>query len=781
MAESAGGVEFYVDVDTQGAVQSTKQIKTENDKVTKSFKGVDTQVTKTSKAVKSGLSGVGRGAGQAGIQIQQFIGQIQGGQNAMLALSQQSADLGFVLGAPLVGAIVGIAASIGGIMLPELFKTKDAVKALDDAMADLKGVMSETAEGANVVSNEIHALYEVSKQAAQASLVSALINAKNALSQVGDTAKTSFRALQDFLSPDDIDTAVNAIGRLNKEFKNSGESSAEAFDRITSSSIPLNGAMSQLNSAVNSYSKSLGITRSQSFDLIETFSRYEKTKSPEVIAELAKKISDLAVNTDKANPKLVAFLNEMSELSAKSVKTEADVKKLESIMGKLGDTFGKSGEKASKVASLIKALTDEAATYGKTERQIALYAAAQSNAGDEDIKRINAIFDTIEGLKSQEQAQKDAATAAKKYNDETFAALKREETARQNADKRRASEKARNRDQLQSSAGGIADNFGDPIAALEQQKARELEVLRQAEEAGLVLHTEYSELRAGIDEQYAEREQLIREEKFRQESLANELALSSIEALGVATTNTLSGLLSGTYSATEAMQQFANTILSSAIGALVDVGVQYVKNAVISQTADKAILASQAASKATNAAIHTAAVTATVAELSSLAAAGAFAATAAIPIVGPGLAPGAAALAAGATATLGSAAIASAPIAGARFNGGPVSAGKLYEVGEKNRPEMLQSGGKQYMIPGNNGNVTSNADMQSGGSAPQINVTVNNMPGQSAQISQTGDGMNRQMVIDIIGEQSAQVGSGLNRNINKNHNVTNRQGTNRRN
>jgi hypothetical protein len=42
---------------------------------------------------------------------------------------------------------------------------------------------------------------------------------------------------------------------------------------------------------------------------------------------------------------------------------------------------------------------------------------------------------------------------------------------------------------------------------------------------------------------------------------------------------------------------------------------------------------------------------------------------------------------------------------GGRASGGPVSAGKLYEVGEYNRPELLMAGGKQYMIPGNAGAV----------------------------------------------------------------------------
>ena len=71
---------------------------------------------KGAKEATKNMSQLGRQSGQAGIQFQQFIGQVQGGQSAMLALSQQSADLGFVLGAPLIGAIVGISASLLGMV-----------------------------------------------------------------------------------------------------------------------------------------------------------------------------------------------------------------------------------------------------------------------------------------------------------------------------------------------------------------------------------------------------------------------------------------------------------------------------------------------------------------------------------------------------------------------------------------------------------------------------------------------------------------------------------------
>lgn len=50
-------------------------------------------------------------------------------------------------------------------------------------------------------------------------------------------------------------------------------------------------------------------------------------------------------------------------------------------------------------------------------------------------------------------------------------------------------------------------------------------------------------------------------------------------------------------------------------------------------------------------------------------------------------------------------ALAGAFFGGGKAVGGPVQAGKLYEVGENNAPEMFMSNGRQYMIPGNSGSI----------------------------------------------------------------------------
>lgn len=51
---------------------------------------------------------------------------------------------------------------------------------------------------------------------------------------------------------------------------------------------------------------------------------------------------------------------------------------------------------------------------------------------------------------------------------------------------------------------------------------------------------------------------------------------------------------------------------------------------------------------------------------------------------------------------------------GGRASGGPVRKGRLYEVGERG-PELLQSGGRNFMIPGRDGYVQPNSAMQPAG------------------------------------------------------------------
>lgn len=63
---------------------------------------------------------------------------------------------------------------------------------------------------------------------------------------------------------------------------------------------------------------------------------------------------------------------------------------------------------------------------------------------------------------------------------------------------------------------------------------------------------------------------------------------------------------------------------------------------------------------------------------------------------------------------------------GARATGGPVDAGRLYEVAEQGRAELLRMGGRTYMIPGGDGRVLPAGTLAGGGagSAPAAEATT---------------------------------------------------------
>lgn len=168
-----GTIQYNVNADTTGVDRAAESVENFGDKAKAAAVPVD-NLGKTSKKASQdskkfgddaskasgGVQSFGSSAGRAGIQIEQFVGQVQGGQNAFLALSAQATDLGIVLGAPLLGVIVGLSSAIAGALLPSLFKSGDAaeevaekvqklVKELSD-LDDMQRQVVLTAQGYNV-------------------------------------------------------------------------------------------------------------------------------------------------------------------------------------------------------------------------------------------------------------------------------------------------------------------------------------------------------------------------------------------------------------------------------------------------------------------------------------------------------------------------------------------------------------------------------------------------------------------------------------------------------
>ncbi len=82
---------------------------------------------------------------------------------------------------------------------------------------------------------------------------------------------------------------------------------------------------------------------------------------------------------------------------------------------------------------------------------------------------------------------------------------------------------------------------------------------------------------------------------------------------------------------------------------------------------------------------------------------------------------------------------------GAREFGGPVEAGKMYRVGEGGAPEIFQSGGKNFMIPGDGGKVIPNDQIGGGGFSQS--VQVHNYSGESVNTRTSLDGKQMEIII----------------------------------
>ena len=150
--ELKGEFDKYVkDIQNAGKITDStqKKIETSFNKITQAMKKANTSAGDATK----GLGGFGKGAGQAGIQIQQFVGQLQGGQSFMLAFGQQAADLGIVLGAPLLGAIAGITAAVAG-MAVSFFSAGTDTNELIEKLRELKKEGTATAAQLELIARE---------------------------------------------------------------------------------------------------------------------------------------------------------------------------------------------------------------------------------------------------------------------------------------------------------------------------------------------------------------------------------------------------------------------------------------------------------------------------------------------------------------------------------------------------------------------------------------------------------------------------------------------------
>lgn len=712
MAENVGGIYWQVDADTSPAINSTKQFDAQVNQVENSLKSLDTRTTKTAKAVNSGMAGIGRSAGQAGIQLQQFIGQIQGGQSAMLALSQQSADLGFVLGAPLVGAIVGIGASVAGLLLPSLFDSKDATESLDEALESLSKVVKINSDGVNVLTNDYALLAKQSASLAQSQLLLARVNAKDVLIDSANAAEQAFMEFDTLFNAVKASTDSGTFSNLDSALERTGKT---VTDLIDNTDLYATG-LTQLKSATDQISEAFGTNTEQTVKILRAYTKFKEARTPEEFENLSNTLVDLAVSTKSATPEFIKFANTTANLALKSKSAAEQIAFLEKALNGEKVETESSIQSKEKYQSLLDSLTVSSqklrSEQTKMRKQIALEEAERDGVSESLRNQIAAAFDKI--IANDREAE--ALRELNKQNAEA-AKIARDKAQAEREANRAAKEQSRNLGKFESLAtSAITSAEDDPEVQLAMQRDEKLKELRQAY----------------MDADLADTQQFVDASKAIWQSYNDDLeALSQARAL-----NTLASFQS-TFDALAGVFKNAQGEQSNAFRAMFAIS----KGFAVAQ-------AGLNLSKAISDAYAWGGMT--IPEK--------FASAAAIAAAGGQVIS----------------AIGSASYSG-REHGGSVMAGVPYEVGEKNKPELL-------MIPGNNGKVFSNAEvkgmMGGGGGATEVNVY--NYGNDQVTTNTSYNQLTRQDVIDIIIGQSNNPNSKMMRNVTRNTTSSNVAGAGKR-
>lgn len=254
----------------------------------------------------------------------------------------------------------------------------------------------------------------------------------------------------------------------------------------------------------------------------------------------------------------------------------------------------------------------------------------------------------------------------------------------------------------------------DPVQRLANQHAQELALIQQFESQKGQLTQRGLELTNAANRKYEQERIAAQWEIFRNQNAGTEALAASIDALAGNASNALTGIITGSMTASDAMRSLGSTVLNSLVNTFVQMGVEWVKSAIMGSAAQTSAIGTVTAVQTAATGVQTA---------TSVAAAGTVAAAWTPAAILSSIASMGTAAAIGLGAVAG---VIGANLLGKRKNGGPVTAGGMYQVGEGGMPEIYQaSTGKQYMIPGDNGKVISNKDMQ-GGSGVIINNIVQN-------------------------------------------------------
>lgn len=738
----------------------------------------------TDSAVKS-AGGFRNALQQGGYQVQDFIVQVQGGQSALVAFSQQGSQLAgaFGPGGAVVGAFLALGSVLAGVLINALGNSKNEMDTLAAAATELNKVVVTNSQGVAALSNDYARLAVTNATLAAQFRDNAIDNYRQKVEESGKAIQSIIKDQKSWFGGLGGGIAsVTALGEVMSTLNITADNYADAFAQASKVGLGTNSMASTLTATVSMLSSRFDIGTDSAFTLAKKLNDLAKNPSPEALSTLIDYMKQLnpatkegaaalleletsliksGVAMQQAKDQVAALTKRMQELRTEAqnsnfsgLSQQLEQERISLTKGALAakeyaiskmdltdtqkqellaitrsnfalDEQKKAQDKAAKASESAanKSATSAAAIAQQLEKLREKSELSASSTGE--LSRQQTILTAQQSLgksATQEQINLAGEYAAKAYDNAK--ALKEQAAA-----EKQKQDVQKQFQQIQGQANpvtGLDNTYQQQLAAIDQYKTLYPQKIAEAEAA-----------RAAIEQQYRDQRMTLMWAEWQQQNMAAQLFGETLDTSLNTVSSSITGLLNGTQSLNEGLANIANTVLSSVVNSFVQMGAEWVKSAIMGQTAQIAATTATTAASVAGTATTTAASTSAAAVTTA-------AWTPAAIVASIGSFGGAAAIGIGAVIA---AMALSGSIAGKRKNGGPVRAGSMYEVGEGGMPEIYQSStGRSYMIPGNDGSVISNKDMMSGsgtsggGLVVYNNIQNNSSASVSSSAQQNADG-----------------------------------------
>ena len=739
--------------------------------------------------MKNGTEAAGKSTGnfknimqQGGYQIQDFIVQVQGGQSALVAFSQQGSQLASVF-SPVAGAVLTIATVIAGSLIASLGNGKNAVDSLKEAIATMDSVVSVSSSGVAVYTDKFAQLAKANSAVATLMRQQAQLELQAALSKV--SAEVT-KASSDFIGFGD--SLVSSLGggyasvKLFNDYMSqlniTTNSWTEAIKQASAAGQAGQTSMNGMIATVGALAGKFQLSDQQAFEFAKQLSDIAKNPSDEKLQALVVTLQRVGEGTSSGAATAREYAKRLLEIATSSADATQRLRLLKQMTDELTDSQNKALQQAKQTLFIERQTGVEkqkALAWRDAENQ-GLKAGTQAfrdyynvrlQTYQQQEKNAQALKDERSAQSAANSEAKKAATEQENINNkleqlrqkslltaESTRELSREQSilvAQQSLGKGATQEQINLAGQYAAKAWDNANALKaqaeaekkrveavkgfsalksqtSPMFAVETNYQKDLAALNAYAVAYPQKIAEVEQARAAIEEQYRQQRLDAMWQEWSQQNAATQAAAAAFDAFGQTASNALTGVLTGSMSVSEALQSIGSNVLNAVINSFVQMGVEWLKSVIMGQAG----MAAASAATAAQAAVIAAAM-APAAALTSLATAG----TNAVPAQ------------AGIISTVGVAKAMS--VAGALKNGGPAQAGSMYQVGENNLPEIFQaSNGHQYMIPGDSGRVISNKDISGGGGGIIIYNNVTNTSSGATTSSTARDNGDGSVTIETI-------------------------------